>query len=155
LFRPTLNQKLWVRGSNIKRLRICSPLQAPAVARSGAQYRIDDRMLAFWRQVDRFVNRRMFGRLCDKQLIETDAQNVAKIDVHASVSKLVDPKVQECAIAQDAVKEFDGECSIGGVERRLGEHAGNDRVGELLLSTPVSQRGESDSASRDPRHNEF
>src|SRR2546430_16902444 len=112
-------------------------------------------MAVFWRRVDRFVNRRMFGRLCDKQLIETDAQNVAKIDVHASVSKLVDPKVQECAIAQDAVKEFDGECSIGGVERRLGEQAGNDRVGELLLSKPVSRSGEGGSPAGTPRLTDF
>ena len=97
----------------------------------------------------------MFGRLCDKQLIETDAQNVAKIFIHASASKLADPKVQKCAVAQDAVKEFDGECPIGGLELRLGERAGNDRVGELFFSTPGSQRGESDSASRGPRHNEF
>src|SRR5260370_22433836 len=112
-------------------------------------------MRGFWGEVARFVNRRMFGRLCDKQLIETDAQNVAKIDIHASASKLADPKVQECAIAQHAVKEFDGECSIGGVELRLGERAGNDRVGELLPSTPASQRGESDTAGRGPRHDEF
>ena len=124
-------------------------------ARGGAQHCIDDGALACWSNLDRFVNGGVFRRLGDKYLIKAKAQKVAKIDIYVSASERSDPKVEQGKVSQDAVEKFYHECAIGRLKCGLGERARNDCVSELLFSPPCSQRGESDSASRGLRHENF
>jgi len=97
----------------------------------------------------------MFSRLGDEELIKTESKKIAKIDIYVCASKRADPKVEQRQVSQNAIEKFDGECSIGGSKSRLRERVRNDRIGKLLFCSPASQRGESDSASRDLRHEIF
>ena len=144
-----------MRSSNIEWLGIRFLLQLLPAARGGAQHRVDDGTLAFRSDLYRFVNGGVFRRLGDKYLIKAKAQKVAKIDIYVSASEQPDPKVEQGNVSQDAVEKFDRECAIGRLKRGLGERARNDCVSELLSSPPCSQRGESDSASRGLRHENF
>ena len=89
----------------------------------------------------------MFGSVCEKKLIKTKAQKIAKIDIQPSRSKLADPKVEQSEISQDPVEEFHREGAIGRFERGTGQQTGNDRIREFRFFPPCSQRGESNSAS--------
>ena len=136
-------------------LRISFFLQLLPSARGGAQHRIDDSALAFRSDLDRFVNGSVFRRLSDKYLIKTQAQKIAKIDIYVSASNFADPKIEQGEVSQDAVEKFYDECAIRRLKRARGERARNDCVSELFFSPPGSQRGESDSASRVLRHENF
>jgi hypothetical protein len=130
-------------------------LQLLPSARGGAQDRIDDGALAFRSDLDRFVDGSVFRRLGDEYLIKAQAQKIAKIDIYVSASERSDPKIEQGEVSQDAVEKLDRECAISRLKRDLGERARNDCVRELLFSPPGSQRGESDSASRVLRHENF
>lgn len=133
-------------------LRIRFFLQLLPDARGGAQHCIDDGALAFWSNLDRFVNGSVFRRLGDKYLIKAKAQKVAKIDIYVSAPERSNPKIEQGEVSQNSVKEFERECTIDGLKRALGKRVRNDCVSEVLLSPPTSQRGESNSASRGLRH---
>ena len=101
------------------------------------------------------MHRSMFSCFGDEELIQAQTQKVAKIEIDPRGAQDIDPKVEERQVSQNAIKEFDRECSISRLERALQERAGNDRVGELLLCAPGSERGETDSTSRRLRHNQL
>ena len=123
--------------------------------RGGAQHCIDDGALASRSNLDRFVNGSVFRCLGDKYLIKAKAQKIAKIDIYVSATNFADPKIEQGEVSQDAVEKFYDECAIGRLKRAGGERARNDCVRELSLSSPGPQRGESDSASRGLRHENF
>ena len=65
------------------------------VARCGAQYRVDDCALAFRSGLDGFMDRGMFSRLGDEELIQAKMQKIAKIDIQVCPSKRANPKVEQ------------------------------------------------------------
>src|SRR5207237_10519670 len=108
-----------------------------------------------WSDLSRVLNVGVFRGIGDTYLIESQAQRIAQSDIYVSASERFNPKVEQGEVSQDAVEKFDRKCTIGQLKRGPGERARNDCVSELLFSPPCSQRGESDSASRRLRHENF
>ena len=65
------------------------------VARCGAQYCVDDCALAFRSGLDDFMDRGMFSRLGDEELIQAKMQKIARIDIQVCPSKRANPKVEQ------------------------------------------------------------
>ena len=109
-------------------------------------------MLTFRRKLNGFMNRRMFRRLGDEELIQAKTQKISKIDIYVCASERADPKVEEGQVSQNAIEKFERETAVSGLKSALRERIRNDRISELLFCSPCSQRGESNSASRGLGH---
>jgi len=74
-------------------------LQLLSAAGGGAQDRIYDSALAFRSEFNRLMDRRVFGRFSDEELIQAEMQQIAKIGVHSAASKVADPKIEQAYIS--------------------------------------------------------
>lgn len=143
-----------MRSSNVEWLRICLLLQLFSVACRGPKNRIDDGALFFLSDFNRFENGGVFRGLGDEYLVKAQPQKIAKVDIYVSASERSNPEIEQNEVSQNTVKKFERECTIDGLKRGLGKRVRNDCVSEVFLSSPTSQRGESNSASRGPRHDD-
>jgi len=138
----------------MEELGIRSVAQLFPAACGGAKNRIDDGTLFFWSDLNRFVNGGVFRRPGDEYLIKAEPQKIAKVDIYMAASERSNPKIEQGEVSQNTVEKFERECTIDGPKRGLGKRVRNDCVSKLFLSSPTSQRGESNSASRGLRHDD-
>lgn len=98
------------------------------------------------RELDGFINGRVFRRREQKQLIETEPQQIAGIVIKMSGAKLTDPKIEQRQVTQDAVEKFRGKGAIRRREINGSQARGKNGVREFPSVAPFLEGGESDSA---------
>ena len=79
---PALDKKLRMRGSNKQRLCIDTRKQLALPPDRGAKHAIHDWSLSLWDELDSLMDRRMWSGLEEEKLIQSQAQNITKIDIH-------------------------------------------------------------------------
>jgi hypothetical protein len=71
-----------MRGSNKQRLCIGTSKQLALPPDRGAKHGIHDWSLPLWDEPDSLMDRRMWSGLDEEKLIQPEAQNITKIDLH-------------------------------------------------------------------------
>ena len=106
-----------------------------------------DQRAAFARsQLNRFENSRVFRRLKEKQLIETQSEQIARIVVEATGAEFADPKIEQREISEHAVEQLCGKSAIRCRQPAGSQELAEDCVGKFFSAAPLIQRDQSESA---------
>lgn len=111
-----------------------------------AQDAVDQSSISAGREFDGFINGSVLRRLEQKQLIETEPQQIAGIVIKMSGPKLTDPEIEQRQVTQDAVEKFRGKGAIGRRKIDGSQARGKNGVREFPSVAPFLQGRESDSA---------
>src|ERR1700730_13173907 len=96
---PPFDQEFRGRQSNFELLRICIISQLLPPPNRRTQKCVCGWTLRFGREPNWFVNGGMFGSRREEELIKTESQKIAKIDIYQRRSKLADPGVEQGEIS--------------------------------------------------------
>jgi hypothetical protein len=61
----------------------------------GAKHAIHDWSLSLWDEPDSLMDRRMWRSLKEEKLIQSQAQNITKVDIDLRPAQAADPKIQQ------------------------------------------------------------
>lgn len=115
-------------------------------ARCITQDAVDQSAISAGCELDGFINSGVFRRLEQKQLIETEPQQIAGIVIKMSGPKLTDPKIEQRQVTQDAVEKFGGKGAIRRCEINGSQARGQNGVREFPSVAPFLEGRESDNA---------
>ena len=110
------------------------------------QDRVDQRSALCGSQGDGFENRRVLRRPKQKQLIETQSEQIARIVVEATRAELPNPKIEQRQISQYPVEQLRPQSPIRGREPAGTQELAEDCVGKFSSSAPFFQGDKSDGA---------
>ena len=61
---------------------------------------------------DCFIDRGMFRRSQEEELIQTKPENIAKLDLNVRAPQTTDPKIEQGRIPEHAIEQFQGEAAV-------------------------------------------
>ena len=145
-FRPAIDQELRMRKPHAGLLAICLFKEIGPPADGVAENAINERPILTIRELHRFVDGGVLRSLEKKQLIQSQPQQITRIVIEMTGTKLTNPKVEQSQVAQNAIEKFRGKGAIGRREIVGSQTFAQDRVGKSSPAAPLFQGGESDSA---------
>ena len=106
-----------------------------------AQDAVDQRTILATGQLHGFVNRGVLRSLEEKQLIEAQPKQIARIVVEMTGPEFADPKIEQDQVPENTVEKFGGKGAIGGVQLSGSQALPENRVRKFSSTTPLFQRG--------------
>jgi hypothetical protein len=115
-------------------------------ANRATQDAVDQRSISPTGELDRFVNRGVFGGLEQKQLVKAQTQQIARIVIEMTGPKFADPEIEQNQVAQNAVEKFRGKSAIRPIESAGSQALAENGISEPVAVAPFFKGRESDAA---------
>ncbi len=135
-----------MRFADAQLFLVRQPVKRLFLPRGVPQDRVDQRSTLCGSQGDGFENRRVLRRLKQKQLIETQSEQITRIVVEVRGAEAADPKIEQRQIPEHAVEQLRGKSPICCREPAGTQEFAEDCVGKFSSSAPFFQGDKSDGA---------
>ncbi len=122
-------------------------------AQRAPQNRIDQRSSSRAGKFHRFEDGRVRRSLKKKQLVDSEAQQIAGITIERAGTKRIDPKVEQRQVTENAVEKLCGEGAIRGRELGRAQETREDGIAKLPPDPPFPKRLQRECSGRRIRHN--